>query len=70
MVRDHSLSHCVQTGSEVRPDSCLMDSEGRAFSLEVKRPDREATNSHPSGVRVKNKWVLSLFFRRSSWRGD
>jgi hypothetical protein len=63
-----SLHHRVQNGSGAHPASYPMGTGG--FSLEVKRPRREADHSPPSSTEVK-EWV-DLYLHspnKSSWRG-
>jgi hypothetical protein len=50
-----SLNHRVQTGSGTHPASYLMGTGGVLY-LGVKRPEREADHSPPSGAEVNNAW--------------
>jgi hypothetical protein len=51
---DFSSSLCVQTGSEVHPDSCPMGTRG-PFPGGKARPGRDADHLTPSSSEVKNE---------------
>jgi hypothetical protein len=55
--------HCV-------PSSLLCNGYGGALSLGVKRPERDADNSPPSIVEIKNGGAVTRIRYTSSWHGD
>jgi hypothetical protein len=63
MLKDFSLLHSVQTGSEAHPMSI------GAFSPAVKWPGCEADHSPPSSAEIKNGGAVSSVLHTSSWRG-
>jgi hypothetical protein len=56
-VKDFSLLHVVQTGSEAHPASCPMSTGGSIPG--VKRQGREADHSPPASAEVKKTWVYT-----------